>query len=239
MAMRKHRFVLATLVLAVPLALFADVPRRKATPQELAAMKKIETAVDNTFTRFANSDWVQRSASEHTDYEVGSEADRPINFAMQSDRDFTIRLRSPLYDSTVKPIADQLEHITDFTKAAALAKQIDGKTDFKVEADANVFVIGDTDSDFAHDLGAKGATFSFCDRGEELDCYVVFGEASRWKARSEGGRAFAYAHPNGSPFVENLVVHFHAKSPTGMAADRIHELIRTTDWTPIANALTR
>ena len=237
--MTKHRIVLTTLVLALSSALFADVPKRPATPQELAAMKKIEAAVDNTFAHFANSDWAQRSASEHTDFNVGSEADRPINFAMQADREFTIRMRSPLYNSTVKPVADQLQHITDFTKAAALAKQIDGKTDFNVEAEANVFVVGDSDSDFAHDLGANGAAFSFCDHGDQLDCYVVFGEPARWKAKEGGGRAFAYAHPKGSPFVENLTIHFHAKSPTGMAADRVHELIRTTDWAPITNALTR
>jgi hypothetical protein len=238
--MTNQRIAIAgTLLLTLCTTLFADVPQRAATPRELAAMKKIEAAVDKTFAHFANSDWAQRSASEHTDFNVGSEADRPINFAMQAEREFTIRPRSPLYDSTVKPIADQLEHITDFAKAAALAKQIDGKTDFKVEAEANVFVAGSNDSDFAHDLGAKGAAFSFCDRGDQLDCYVVFGEPARWKAKNGGGRAFAYAHPKGSPFVENLVIHFHAKSPTGMAADRIHELIRTTDWMPVTNALTR
>ncbi|HEY6843604.1 MAG TPA: hypothetical protein VI391_05500 [Thermoanaerobaculia bacterium] len=238
--MAKHRIgVLAALLLALSTVVLADVPSRPATPQELAAIRKIIGAVDMTFDHFANSDWQQKSASKHTDFDVAKQADRPINFAMQADRDFGIRPGSALFNAKVKPIADQLQHITDFGKAAELAKQIDGKTEFRVEAEANVFVAGANDSDFAHDLGAKGAAFSFCDRGEQLDCFIVFGEPSRWKPRSEGGRAFAYAHPKGSPYVENLVIRFHAKSPTGMAADRVHELIRTTDWAPISNALTR
>jgi len=202
-------------------------------------MKKIIAAVDMTFDRFQNSDWAQKSASEHDDFEVASEADRPMNFAMQSDRAFGIRPGSALFNAKVKPIVDQLEGLKDFSKAAALAKQIDGKMEFSVDADANVFVVGGSESDFAHDLAAKGATFSFCDRGEELDCFVVFGEPSRWKPKSGGERAFVYAQPKGAPAVENLVVHFHAKSPTGMAADRIHALIQTTNWVPIEQALTK
>jgi len=158
---------------------------------------------------------------------------------MQSDRAFGIRLDSALFNTKVKPIADQLQNLTDINKAASLAKEIDGKTEFSVDADANTFFVGDAESDFAHDLGAKGAAFSFCDRGKELDCFVVFGEPSRWKPNNPTERGFTFAHPKGFPAVENLVVHFHAKSPTGMAADRIHTLIRMTDWTPISNALTR
>ena len=236
--MHRHRIVLLA-TLAFALSAFADVPKRPATPQELAAMKKIMAAVDTTFDRFQSADWEQKSAAEHDDFDVASELDRPINFAMQSDRTFGIRPDSALFNAKVKPIADQLTNITDISKAASLGKEIDGKMDFSVDADANVFVVGDSDSDFAHDLGAKGAAFSFCARGNELDCYVVFGEPSRWKPNKDGQRAFAYAHPNGSPYVENLIVHFHAKNPTGMAADRIHELIRTTNWAPIEQALTK
>jgi hypothetical protein len=231
--------VLVTLTLTFSFSAFADVPKRPATPQELAAMKKIMAAVDATFDRFQSSDWEQKSAAEHDDFDVASELDRPINFAMQSDRTFGIRPDSALFNTKVKPIADQLQNITDINKAASLAKEIDGKMEFTVDADANVFVAGDSESDFAHDLGAKGAASSFCDRGNELDCFVVFGEPSRWKPGKDGERAFTYAHPKGFPAVENLIVHFHAKSPTGMAADRIRTLIRATDWTPISNALTR
>src|ERR1051326_3086041 len=108
--------VLATLALAFSVAAFADVPKRPATNQELAAMKKIIAAVDMTFDRFQNSDWAQKSASEHDDFEVASEADRRMNFAMQSDRAFGIRPGSALFNAKVKPIVDQLEGLKDFSK---------------------------------------------------------------------------------------------------------------------------
>jgi len=202
-------------------------------------IEKVVHAIDATFDRFASADWAQKSASEHESFDVAIKPDRPLNFAVQCDRSYGIQPGSPLFDARVKPVVEQLQGLTDITKAAALAKQIDGKTEFSIDSDANVFVAGDRDADFAHDLGAKGAAFSFCERGDQLDCYVVFGNPARWKPKGDGSRAFAYAHPNGVPAIENLVIHFHAKSPTGMAADRIHELIRTTDWTPIDRSLTK
>lgn len=217
--------------------LIADVPSRPATPRELAAIQKAVHAVDGTFDRFADTNWGQKSASKHEHFDVAKEPGRPINFAMQCDREFAIKPGSPLFNTKVKPIYDELTKTKDMSKARALGQQLDGKTEFSVEARANVLATGGSAADYAHDLGAKGAAFSFCERGPQLDCYVVLGEKSRWKPAPSGRRDFGFAHPKGTPFVENLTIHFHAKSPTGMAADRVHELIRGTDWAPVAASL--
>lgn len=43
---------------------------------------------------------------------------------------------------------------------AALGKQIDGAMTFSIEAESNSFSIPAEQEEMAHDLGAKGATFS-------------------------------------------------------------------------------
>ena len=133
----------------------------------------------------------------------------------------------------MKPVEDALLATQDMNKLATLGKQIDGKMTFSVEAAANVPSF-DAPADLSHDLGAKAATFSYCEDGDELDCYVWFGDRARWKSGK-----FSFAHPNGTPAIENLSIRFHAKSRTGMAADRIRELIRTTDWSAVAASLTK
>ena len=229
---------IAALTLIVSATVFADVPSRPANPQELAVIRRVVTAVNTIFDRFVNSEWQQRSASEHEEFSVATEPDRPINFAMSSEREFEIRPGSALFNAKVKPVQDAAE-AHDFAKLQALSKQIDGATSFSVEADANVPGFEFAPSDLAHDLGAKGAAFSYCESGEELDCYVWFGDRTRWKSADGNMRKFSFAHPNGTPAVENLNIRFHAKSRTGMAADRIRELIRTTDWSAIAAAMTK
>ena len=87
--------------------------------------------------------------------------------------------------------------------------------------------------------GGKGQTVAYCGSGVQLGVYGVFGGAARWKPYKTGGREFACAQPKHAPAVENLSIRFHAKNPAGMAADRIHELIRTTNWTPIQESLTK
>ena len=228
----------AAIALTFSAVVFADVPSRPANPQELAVIRKVVTAVNAAFDRFSSADWQQRSASEQEEFSVATEPDRPMNFAMQSEREFEIRPGSTLFNAKVKPVQDAAE-AHDFSKLQALSKQIDGATSFSVEADANVPGFDFAPSDLAHDLGAKGAAFSYCENGEELDCYVWFGDRARWKSTEGNSRRFSFAHPNGTPALENLNIRFHAKARTGMAADRIRELIRTTDWSGVAASLTK
>jgi len=83
--MFNHRAAaIAALLFAFSAIAFADVPSRPANPKELAVIKKVVTAVDSSFDRFANSDWQQREASEHETFDVATELDRPMNFAMQT-----------------------------------------------------------------------------------------------------------------------------------------------------------
>jgi len=239
--MLNRRFLIVVVALALCLSAksFADVPSRSANPQELAVIERVVHAIDATFDKLADSNWQQRSASDHEQFEVALDPDHPLNFALQCDREFGIRPGSTLFNTRVKPIEDALLQTSDVAKMAALGKQIDGNTSFSIEAEANNSSIPAEEAELAHDLGAKGATFSFCQSGEQLDCYVVFGDAARWKPFKTDGRDFVFVHPKRMPAVENLFIRFHAKNPAGAAADRIHELIRITNWTPIQESLTK
>src|SRR5213075_1707570 len=106
----------AALLFAFSAIAFADVPSRPANPKELAVIKKVVTAVDSSFDRFANSDWQQREASEHETFDVATELDRPMNFAMQTDRTFEIRPGSALFNAKVKPVEDALLATQDMNK---------------------------------------------------------------------------------------------------------------------------
>ncbi|HEX7421395.1 MAG TPA: hypothetical protein VF505_16005 [Thermoanaerobaculia bacterium] len=237
--LNRRSFIVAAFALCLSATSFADVPSRPANPQELAVIERVVHAIDATFDKFADSNWQQRSASDHEAFEVALDPDHPLNFALQCDREFEIRPGSTLFNAKVKPIQDALLQTSDVAKMAALGKQIDGNTSFSIEAEPNNSSIPAEQAELAHDLGAKGATFSFCQSGEQLDCYVVFGDTSKWKPYKTGGRDFVFAHPKHTPAVENLSIRFHAKNSAGMAADRIHELIRTTNWTPIQESLTK
>jgi hypothetical protein len=237
--LKRRSLVVVAIAFCLTANLFADVATRPANPQELAVIEKVVHAVDGTFDKFPDSNWQQRSASDHEQFEVALDANHPLNFALQCDREFEIRPGSTLFNTKVKPVEDALLQTKDVARMAALGKQIDGTMTFTVEAESNNFSIPAEQQDLAHDLAAKGATFSFCASGEQLDCYVVFGDAARWKPYKDDGREFVFAHPKLTPAVENLLIRFHAKNPAGAAADRIHELIRTTNWTPIQQALTK
>ena len=232
-------FAVVALALCLNAKLFADVATRAANPQELAVIEKIVHAIDGTLDKFVDSNWKQRSASDHEQFDVAMDASHPLNFALQCDREFEIRPGSTLFNTKVKPVEDALLETKDVAKMAELGKQIDGTMTFTIEAEPNSFSIQAEQADMAHDPGAKGATFSFCQSEEQLDRYVVFGDAARWKPYRNDGRDFAFAHPRQTPVVENLFIRFHAKNPSGAAADRIHELIRTTNWTPIQESLTK
>jgi hypothetical protein len=232
-------FFVVALALCLSAKLLADVPSRPANPQELAVIERVVHALDATFDKFSDSNWQQRSASEHEAFDVALDPDHPLNFALQCGREFEIRPGSTLFNARVKPIQDALMQTSDIAKMAALGKQIDGNTDFSIEAEPNNPSITSEQTDPAHNLGAKGATFSFCESEDQLDCYVVFGDAAKWKPYKTGSRDFVFAHPKRNPVVENLIIRFHAKNPVGMAADRIRELIRTTNWTPIQESLTK
>jgi hypothetical protein len=234
-----RRQAAALLALCLNATALADVESRPANPQELRVIEKVVHAIDATFDKFADSNWQQRSASDHEAFEVAVDPEHPLNFALQSDREFEISPGSTLFNAKVKPIQDALLHTSDIAKMAALGKQIDGNTSFSIEALPNNSSMSAEQVGKAHDLGAKGATFSFCESAENLDCYVVFGDAARWKPYKNGGRDFVFAHPKHMPAVENLSIRFHAKNPAGAAADRIHELIRVTNWTPIQDSLTK
>ena len=237
--LNRRVFIVVVLALCLTGKSFADVETRPANPQELVVIDKVVHAIDATLDKFTDSNWQQRSASDHEAFEVAVDPDHPLNFALQCDREFEIGPGSALFNAKVKPIQDALLKTSDIAKMTALAKQIDGNTYFSIEVLSNNPSMSAEQADMAHDLGAKGATFSYCESGEQLDCYVVFGDAARWKPYKTGGRDFVFAHPKHTPAVENLSIRFHAKNPAGMAADRIHELIRTTNWTPIQESLTK
>lgn len=236
--LNRRSLIVVALALCLGAKSFADVSSRPANPQELGVIERVVHAIDATFDKFADSNWQQRSTSDHEEFEVALDLDHPLNFALQCDREFEIRPDSTLFNTRVKPIQDALLQTSDVAKMAALGKQIDGNTSFSIEAEPNNSSIPEQ-AELAHDLGAKGATFSFCESGEQLDCYVVFGDAARWKPYKTGGRDFVFAHPKRMPAVENVFIRFHAKNPAGAAADRIHELIRITNWTPIQESLTK
>ena len=75
--------VIAALALTFSVSVIADVPSRPANPRELAVIKKVVTAVDATFDHFESNDWQQRSATDHEEFDVATNPDRPLNFAMQ------------------------------------------------------------------------------------------------------------------------------------------------------------
>ncbi|HKB80586.1 MAG TPA: hypothetical protein VKH35_12810 [Thermoanaerobaculia bacterium] len=238
--MKRTAAVIAALLLASVAT--ADVPSRPANPRELAVIQKVVNAVVATLDKFENSDWHKTNEWSHDHFDVAIDPG-PLNTSLGCDRDYEIRGGSALWNAKIQPVVDQINALVakrDLDQMMKVQSRIDGKLKFSVEVSPNIPSVGGSEADFAHDLGARGAAFSYCDKGDELECAVVLGDWAHHSTAADGYRNYKFVHAaDGVPAIENLVIRFRSQRREGFAAERAMQLIQTTNWAPISASLTK
>ena len=219
---------------------FADIAHKTPSAQEKAAIDKAVAAMTKVIGRFANENWTADRDSVPEYETISGEPAGPLDAGLDFNRKFSVKEGSPLFQSKVAAQMAALQKAVDakdFDAAQKLGAAVNGTLDFTVETDANVPVVPAGEN--VTKIDAKGATLAFADKSasDEWDVYVGAGD---WAHAVADGDALRYKFRNrpNTPHVENIVFRFRTRKDSGPAADRIREIVRTTDWSALAAGLT-
>lgn len=220
---------------------FGDVPSRPATQQEKAALQKALAVITKVIDSFGNADWKKSGEFSNHDLSVSKEPAAPIDSSLNFNRKYEIAENSPLFKSKLMPVyqkADVLAKQGKFDELQKLTRPLDGTMQFVTEQEINRINAGGSK---ITKIAAKGATLAYETASDAGEYEVVVGVGD-WAHATPGAMHlvdYHFAHPRGTPFIENIVFSFHTRKSTGFAAERIREIVRTTDWGELNQGLTR
>jgi len=233
------RMIAVVVALTTTVAL-ADIVHKTPSAQEKAAIDKAVTVMNGVISRFANDSWTADSDST-PDYEtISGEPSGPLDAGLDFNRKFTVTEGTPLYQSKVLPAMTALQKAVDgkdFTSAAKLGDAINGTFELTLETSVNEPVAPHGDG--VTRIDAKGATLAAADKSvsNEWSVYVGVGDWTHAKPSGDSMR-YTFKNARNTPHIENIVFHFRTRKDSGVAADRIREIVRTTDWSVLNQGLT-
>jgi hypothetical protein len=210
-------------------------------------------AVGSTDSRYADENWQVRGGTypEDASHEsIAVHATIPLDDCVGGDRTWTVRENSPLFKAKLLPLYERVKTLADAMASKYAAGQ-DASTErrelerlngqIKNTNEVSMDVCGNSPGIAAAALApgqpsllpavaAHKVPSDVC--GGAPACYVLaFGD---WKSARLGGSRdrydFHFAHPAGSPFLENIVIQLKG------ADDRIQEMLKA-DWARVAAAL--
>ena len=228
--------------LAIATLLVADIPHRAASPQEKAALEKALSAITKVIDQFGNADWTMVSGFHPKTESVSGEPSSPIDAALSYNRKYGIKDGSPLFKSKIRPAVEAIHKAMDAKDYAAVTKASEttnGTMDFTVETFVNQLNVP-TGANAAN-LAARGAAIAYEMKDpKHVGEYIVIVGAGDWAhAKGTASRIdFRFRNGKNTPHVENIVFEFRTRKDAGFAADRIREIVRTTDWSALDKGLT-
>ncbi len=237
-----HRTLTAVLLCLTTAALFADIAHRAATAQEKAALEKALGAITSVIDRFGNEDWVTVSQFHPKVDSVAAGPASPIDAAMSYNRKYGIKEGSPLFKTKVAPAILKIQKAMDakdYPAATKAGEVTNGTMAFTVNTYVNRINVPTGKN--AKNLAVKGATLAYEMRDPSRGgSYLMIVGAGDWSHSKLAGNVIDYKFksPKGSPHVENIVFEFVTAKEAGFAADRMREIVRTTDWSELEKGLT-
>ncbi|MCO6498616.1 MAG: hypothetical protein J5I50_13260 [Chitinophagaceae bacterium] len=243
--------ILTLYLLLLSISVFAQT-LRDPTSAEKAALNKVVNAVMPVLQPFADEDWIlmDGGADNPEDYSVQIKPDVVMGAAPFSDMTYTLKQESPLWIKEVKPLMDRLTDPAntphnDAESAAydKLSDEIEAKSEVIIQIHVNEKNLGVKPiKGSKEDLKIPGCYFSYKptkDPGTNEDLtneYVLaFGNWKTFKEKDYSGTPFyefSFTHPNGSPYIENIVIILKGN------IERIKAMIKKIDWNKINQGLT-
>jgi hypothetical protein len=225
---------------------------RPPTPQEKEAIDRAVHAVLPVMQKFMDANWkiVSGGADNPNDYSVADHPDVPLNTAPFNDWEFSVKENSPLWNGQIQPMFEKLmKPPADYNDTAAMAAYLKLSAKYKnlkdifIEVELNRTGLPvPPDKNSAASLKIPGCYYAFklshehwigVDRNLEAGYVLAFGNWGTAKPSHEyGDLRFHFIHPNGSPFVENMVIILMGNE------QRIKEQLSQIDWTKINEGLT-
>lgn len=215
-------------------------------------LTRFYTAMTAVIGPFADENWeVSRGTfpDDASHESIANHARVPLDDCLGGDRTWTVRQGSPRFNARVKPLFDRVQTLADGLLAKYQAgqdatadkqdidrvrQQIKNANEVTMDVCANspnieASALAPNQPSLLPGAPVHKVPADVCG-GDATACYVlVFGD---WKtARASGGRyEFHFAHPAGSPYLENVVIRLHG------ADDRIQEMLKA-DWARVGAAL--
>lgn len=245
----KHSFLLLFLLLFV--SAISAQNSRTANEKEKAVINKAVNIIVPLIDGFENDTWQKEEggADDENNYSVQIHPDVVMGVAPFNDWHFTVRQGSDFYNKNIKPYYDKVtNNPIDAGNAEAMKQLVDEGQ--KIKTTSNIYVevhVNDLGipvkpvKNNEADLRLPGCYISYKQTKDKFigtdrnlpDSYVlVFGNWGSSKYQN-GDYHFAFAHPPGNPFIENIVIIISG------AKDRILEILKSTDWTKVNDALTK
>lgn len=230
---------------------FAQTYRNPNT-QEKIALNKVVKAIIPVLKPFADGNWTLEDggADAPEDYSVAINPTEPISSAPFTDMRFTMNQETGLWNAEIKPLLDKIQDpkntpANETSEAAYnnLTDEYEKMSEVIIEVHINEAKINvKPDQGNKNDLKIPGSYFSFkpvkdpITQQELKHQYVlVFGNWEGAKLDNRSGISFydfAFKHPKGSPYIENIVIILKGNNK------RIEEMLHKIDWYPVNKGLT-
>jgi len=211
---------------------------RDPNPQERQILMHYREVINKVLNQFRSDDWDEKVDYEITDdVSVSGDPDVPLDVNELTQRSYTIRPGSALFNRDVAPLIAKLNSTTDPNEMARIAK--DRKvTNLSVEVHFNRLCVAlNSAPATASDLHIPGATQAYYLKPNKYDrgasAVLLFGDwkSATWNATNKCER-YKFKHAAHQPAIENVVIQFDG-SP-----ERIDQLLKTAKWDQVNSALT-
>ena len=230
----------AVLVLSVTLLAtgLSGQENRSPTPAEQRVLERYNTTMTGILDAFASPDWAENEGQRYTldDASVHPSSGRPLDITAFLGRAYDVANGSARFQRML-PLMQKLQAEPDPAAKAKIGRQIQDMMHLAVEVHFNWRIVTvDPPPSGNPDLKIPGVALAFKvhdDSHAHGTAYVLlFGDwkKAKWDAE-HGGLAFPFAHPENTPYIENIVVQLWG------ADDRIQELLKTVQWSEVNAAL--
>jgi len=232
--LREMRFLILLTALTATLlsTAHAQSPLREPTPAEKKVLEQFTDVIHPFLDTFDSDDW-----DTATDYDVDDNVlvskhnDVPLDVDELIQRSYTVKNGSPLYQREVAPFLAKIQQMSPTEMAEAGKKLKMLRLEVQVHFNR---AAADKEARTRPQLQIPGTAYSFIteqsDDKRSQTIVLLFGDWKSAQPRSDD-LLFHFKHPAHTPAIENIEIQLRG-SP-----DRIKELLRSTDWKRVNDAL--
>lgn len=210
---------------------------RNARPAEEQAIIKLETAIRQISSQWAKNGWIMKTPLNiPRTVEIKPKIPGPMMPNSENGGDNLIELYSPTMQQKMNTAFDNAKNVQE-------AHEIFSSLIPKIEVKLHENVRGLKFGSFIHPLHIPNVPVAYeeiqanGDMGNDTTIYLAFGN---WKINypqkevtNLNPQYYTFKHPKETPYIENVLMIF-----TGNMK-RIREILQTTNWELVTNALTQ
>jgi hypothetical protein len=223
----------------IPWILSAQSDLRPPAGAEGTVLNHYRDVVKAVLDTFQSDDWDEKIDYEvDDDVQVSSDRDVPLDINELTQRTYTVRNGSDLFQRDFAPIVEKLTATQDPNEMIALSKQLKMNR-FSVEVHFNRANEGVKPAPASNpDLHIPGVAMAYRVNNYKFEkgtsVLLMFGDwkSATWQA-DNGWYHFRFQHRFRDPAIENIVVQLDG------APERINELLKTVNWKQLNDALTK